>query len=66
MQGDEGAERPHRYQNTIVPHVYIDSPSDAIAFYKRAFGAVELLGVAFSNGKILHAEISISGSSDDR
>jgi hypothetical protein len=36
----EMAERPDRYRNAIVPHIYIDGASDAIAFYKRAFDAI--------------------------
>jgi PhnB protein len=54
--------RPARYRNAIVPHIYVDGASEAIAFYKRAFGAVELLRIAHPNGKILHAEISICDS----
>lgn len=54
--------RPDRYRNAIVPHIYVDRASDGIAFYKRAFGAVELFRMAHPNGKILHAEISIAGS----
>ena len=54
--------RPDRYRNAIVPHIYVDGASDGIAFYKRAFGAVELFWMAQPNGKILHAEISIAGS----
>jgi PhnB protein len=56
------ANRPDRYRNAIVPHIYVDGASDGIAFYKWAFGAVELLRIAHPNGKILHAEISICGS----
>jgi PhnB protein len=55
-------ERPARYRNAIVPHIYIDGASDGIAFYKRAFGAVELFRIAHPNGRILHAEIEICGS----
>jgi PhnB protein len=55
-------ERPARYRNAVVPHIYVDGASDGIAFYERAFGAVELLRVTRPNGKILHAEISICGS----
>lgn len=55
-------ERPARYRNAVVPHIYVDGASDGIAFYKRAFGAVELLRIARPDGKILHAEISICGS----
>ena len=54
--------RPDRYRNAIVPHIYVDGASYGIAFYKRAFGAVELFRMAHPNGKILHAEISIEGS----
>jgi PhnB protein len=53
--------RPDRYRNAIVPHIYVDGASDAIAFYKKAFGAVELFRIAYPDGKILHAEISICG-----
>lgn len=56
------AEKPARYRNAIVPHIYVDGASDAIAFYKKAFGAVELFRIADPSGKILHAEISICGS----
>jgi PhnB protein len=56
------ANRPERYRNAIVPHIYVDGASNGIAFYVRAFDAVELLRIAHPNGKILHAEISICGS----
>ena len=55
-------KRPDRYRNAIVPHIYVEGASDAIAFYKRAFGAEELFRIARPDGKILHAEISICGS----
>ena len=54
--------RPQRYRDAIVPHIYVDGAADAIAFYKRAFGAEELFRIAHPGGKILHAEISICGS----
>jgi len=54
--------RPQRYRDAIVPHIYVDGAADAIAFYKRAFGAEELFRIAHPNGKILHAELSICGS----
>jgi PhnB protein len=55
-------ERPGRYWNAVVPHIYVDGASEGMAFYERAFGAVELFRIARPNGKILHAEISICGS----
>jgi PhnB protein len=61
-QGIYLVERPSRYRNAIVPHIYVEGASNGIDFYKRAFGAVELFRIAHPNGKILHAEISISGS----
>jgi PhnB protein len=54
--------RPSRYRKAVVPHIYIDDASSGIDFYKKAFGAVELFRIAYPNGKILHAEISIDGS----
>jgi PhnB protein len=55
-------ERPKRYWNAVVPHIYVDGASNAIDFYKLAFGAVELFRIAYPNGQILHAEMSIDGS----
>lgn len=54
--------RPERYRNAIVPHIYVDGAVKGIAFYQRAFGAVELFRMVRSDGKILHAEMSIAGS----
>jgi PhnB protein len=56
------AKRPARYSNAIVPHIYVDGAAEAIDFYKRAFGAVELFRIARPDGKILYAEIAICGS----
>ncbi|HEX5370977.1 MAG TPA: VOC family protein [Dehalococcoidia bacterium] len=55
-------QRPERYRNSIVPHIYVDGASEGIDFYKRAFGAVELFRVARPDGRILHAELSICDS----
>src|SRR5690348_2527826 len=55
-------ERPARYRNAVVPHIYVDGATEAIAFYERAFGAVELFRIAHPGGRILHAEISICGN----
>jgi PhnB protein len=56
------AERPRRYRNAIVPHIYIEGASDAIAFYKHAFGAIELFRIVRPDGRVMHAEISIRDS----
>src|SRR5215468_4096904 len=55
-------ERPERYRDAIVAHIYVEGAADGIAFYERAFGATELFRIARSNGRILHAELSICGS----
>ena len=55
-------DSPERYRNAVVPHIYIDGAAKGIEFYKHAFGAVELFRIAYPDGRILHAEISISGS----
>jgi PhnB protein len=55
-------QRPERYRNAVVPHIYIDGADAAIAFYKRAFDAIELSRLASPNGKIVHAELEIAGS----
>ena len=54
--------RPSRYEHAVVPHIYIEGASAAIAFYAKAFDARELFRIALPNGKILHAELSICGS----
>ncbi len=56
------SRRPERYRKAVVPHIYVDGASDAIAFYARAFGAEELFRIAHSDGRILHAELAICGS----
>jgi PhnB protein len=55
-------QRPERYRNAVVPHIYVDGAADGIAFYKRAFGAEELFRIDGPDGRILHAELSICGS----
>lgn len=55
-------ERPARYRNTVVPHIYVDGAAEAIQFYSRAFGATELFRIAQPGGRIVHSELSICGS----
>lgn len=44
---------------SAIPYLYISHASDAIEFYMRAFGAVELVCIRDSNNKIAHCEIQI-------
>jgi len=53
---------PARYRNAVVPHIMIDGASAAIDFYQRAFGARERFRIAYPNGRILHAEMTIGDS----
>lgn len=49
--------------HSITPYLSIKGASEAIAFYQRAFGAIELFRMAMPNGEIGHAEIKIGDSS---
>ncbi len=48
--------------HTMTPYVTFDNASEAIEFYKEAFGATELFRLADPDGKIVHAEIKIGDS----
>jgi uncharacterized glyoxalase superfamily protein PhnB len=52
--------------NTLIPHLVIKGASQAIEFYKRAFGATELGRMPFpdkdGSTKIGHAELQIGDS----
>jgi PhnB protein len=49
--------------HTTTPYLYIRGAADAIAFYKKAFGAVEMMPpMTGPDGKIGHAEIKIGDS----
>ncbi len=39
------------------------APSDAIAFYAAAFGAQEMMRLPGEDGRLMHAAISVNGSS---
>jgi len=47
---------------TATPYLIIKGAADAIEFYKRAFGATELLRMADPHGRVGHAEIKIGDS----
>ncbi|MBL8878841.1 MAG: VOC family protein [Phycisphaerales bacterium] len=47
----------------LVPHLVVQGASDAIEFYKKAFGATELIRMPAQDGKrLMHAELSIGPS----
>ena len=48
--------------HSLTPNVAVDGAAEAIEFYKRAFGATELLRMADPKGRVGHAEIRIGDS----
>ena len=47
---------------TATPYLTIKNAHEAIEFYKRAFGAIEVLRLAEPSGRIGHAEIKIGNT----
>ena len=48
----------------LIPHLVCTGAADAIAFYKKAFGAKEISRMPAPDGKrVMHAEIRIDGKS---
>ncbi len=50
--------------HTVTPHLVVDGAADAIAFYRQAFGAEEILRMPMpdGSGKLMHAQIRIGDS----
>lgn len=49
--------------HAITPHMVIKGAADAIDYYKKAFGATEIMRMPAPDGKrLMHAEIMIGGS----
>ncbi|MGW7090658.1 VOC family protein [Streptomyces sp. NPDC054874] len=53
---------PETYRNAVVAHIMVDGAANAIDFYTRAFGAEELFRLGGPDGRIVHAEVEIQGS----
>jgi uncharacterized glyoxalase superfamily protein PhnB len=47
---------------TVTPHLICAGAAEAIEFYQKAFGAVELSRMPGSDGKVMHASIRIGDS----
>jgi len=52
---------PEGYR-TVTPFLSVDGAREAIAFYKKAFGAEERSIMAGPDGKVVHSEIKIGDS----
>jgi uncharacterized glyoxalase superfamily protein PhnB len=48
--------------HTVTPHLIVRNAAQAIDFYRRAFGAVEVGRAAGPGGKLMHASIRIGDS----
>jgi len=48
--------------HTVTPYLIIDGAAQALDYYRKAFGAIELLRMPDAQGRIGHAEIRIGDS----
>ncbi len=48
--------------HAITPYLIIQGAAKALDFYKKAFGAIEVMRMDGGNGQIMHAEIRIGDS----
>jgi PhnB protein len=48
--------------HTLTPYISVKGASEAIAFYKKAFGAEELVRMPMPDGRVGHAELQIGDS----
>lgn len=48
--------------HTVTPFLFIRDAANAIEFYKKAFGAEELMRLEMPNGKIAYAAVKIGDS----
>ncbi|HEY9154476.1 MAG TPA: VOC family protein [Opitutaceae bacterium] len=48
--------------HTVTPHIICAGAAQAIEFYKKAFGAQEMMRLAAPDGKLIHASIQIGDS----
>ena len=48
--------------HSVTPYLIVNGGAEAIEFYKKAFGAVELFRMPSPDGKIGHAEIKVGDS----
>lgn len=48
--------------HTVTPYMIIKDAADALTFYNKAFGAIELMRLTDDRGRVKHAEIKIGDS----
>ena len=49
--------------HSLTPYMGIDKAGEAIAFYKKAFGATQVMRLDMPDGRVGHAELRIGDSS---
>src|SRR5689334_23434121 len=55
-------EIPEHHKKAVIPHLMVDGAAKAIDFYAEAFGGVELFRLDGDDGRIVHAEVAVHGS----
>lgn len=48
--------------NSVTPYLIVKGAAEAIDYYKKIFGATEIMRMAGPDGRIGHAELKIGGS----
>jgi PhnB protein len=48
--------------HTIAPNIIVKSVDAAVSFYKRAFGAEEIMRLSMPDGKVTHCELKLGDS----
>ncbi len=48
--------------HTVTPYLVCGGAADAIAFYQKAFGAIELMRLPTPEGRVMHAAVRIGDS----
>ncbi len=49
-------------RSNLAPHLVCDGAAEAIEFYKRAFGAKEMMRLPGPDGRLMHGAVSINGA----
>jgi PhnB protein len=48
--------------HSVTPYLFVKSAGSAIEFYKKVFGAQEVMRMSGANGQVMHAELRIGDS----
>jgi uncharacterized glyoxalase superfamily protein PhnB len=56
-------QQTSRRVSPLSPHLVVAGAAEAIKFYQRAFGAEEMMKLEGPDGKLMHACLSVNGSS---